>query len=159
MWVSSDLPWGWGHLWQQPNSDLLAWPEVSFRFFNKMLWKNLNETFGHSTRGWAKAPLLWAPDADSWLIRKDPEAGKGWRQKEKGMTEDERVGWHYWLSGHEIEQAPGDGEGQESLVCCSPWGRKKSDMTEWLNNKLSSDELKCVMGENCQYIGFFILSY
>ena len=72
----------------------------------------------------AKAPILWPPDVKGWLIRKDPDAGKDWWQ-EKGMREDEMVGWHHWLNGHEFEQAPGDGEGQESLACCSPWGRKK----------------------------------
>ena len=68
------------------------------------------------------------------LIGKDPDAGKDWRQEDKGATEDEMVGWHHQLNGHEFEQAPGDGEGQGSLVCCSPWGRKESDMTEQLNN-------------------------
>ena len=66
------------------------------------------------------------------LIRKDPDAGKDWRQ-EKGMTEDEMVGWHHWLDGHEFEQALGVGDGQGSLTCCSPCGHKKSDMTEGLN--------------------------
>ena len=64
---------------------------------------------------------------------KEPDAGKDWRQEEE-TTKDEMVGWHHWLDGHEFEQAPGDSEGQGSLVCCSPWGRKESDMTEWLNN-------------------------
>ena len=59
----------------------------------------------------AETPILRPPDAKNWLIRKDPDAGKGLRQKEKGMTEDEMVGWHHWLNGHEFEQAPGDGEG------------------------------------------------
>ena len=68
----------------------------------------------------AEAPLLWQPDVKSQLIRKDPDARKDWRQKEKRMTEDEMVGWHHWLNGHEFEQALGDGE-QRSLVCCSPW--------------------------------------
>ena len=63
---------------------------------------------------------------------KDPDAGKGWRQEEKGMTRDEMVGWHHWLSGHEFEQALGVGDGQGSLVCCSPWGHKELDTTEWL---------------------------
>ena len=81
----------------------------------------------------AEAPILWQSDAKSWLIRKDPDAGKDWRQEEKGMTQDEMVGWHHWLNGHEFEQAPGDGEEQRSLVCCSPQGREESDMTEWLN--------------------------
>ena len=68
------------------------------------------------------------------LIRKDSDAGKDWRQEEKGTTEDEMVGCHHQLDGHEFEQAPGDGEGQKILVCCSPWGRKESDTTEQLNN-------------------------
>ena len=63
-------------------------------------------------------------------ISKDPDAGKDWRQEEKGTTEDEMVGWHHWLTGHEFDQAPGDGEGQGSLACCSPWGRKELDTTE-----------------------------
>ena len=80
-----------------------------------------------------EAPILWLPDAKSQLIRKDPDAGKDWRQEEKGMAEDKMVGWHHRLNGHEFEQAPGDGDGQESLMRCSPWGRKESDMTERLN--------------------------
>ena len=71
----------------------------------------------------------------SWLIRKDPHAGKDWRQEKKGMTEEEMVTWHHWSNGHEFGQAPGDGEGQGSLVCCSPWGHKDSDTTEELNSK------------------------
>ena len=82
----------------------------------------------------AEAPVLWARDAKSWLIRKDSDARKDRRQEEKGMTEDEMVGWHHQLNGHEFEQALGVGEGQGSLVCCSPWGHKASDMTEQLNN-------------------------
>ena len=82
----------------------------------------------------AEAPIFWPPDTKSWLIRKDPDAGKDWRQKEKGTTEDEMVGWHHQLNGHEFEQALGDGKGQGSLVCCNPWVHKESDTTEWLNN-------------------------
>ena len=82
----------------------------------------------------AEDPILWPPDAKNWLIGKDPDAGKDWRQEEKGLTEDQMVGWHHWLSGHEFEQAPGDGEGQGRLACCSPWGCKESDMTEQLSN-------------------------
>ena len=70
----------------------------------------------------AEAPILWPLDMKSWLIRKDPDAGKDWRQEEKGMTEDEVVGWHHLLNGHEFAQALGIGEGQGSLVCCSAWG-------------------------------------
>ena len=78
-------------------------------------------------------PILWPPDVKNWLIWKDPDAGKDWRQEKKGMTEDEMVGWHHQLDGHEFEQAPGVGDGQGSLACCSPWACKESDLTEWLN--------------------------
>ena len=81
----------------------------------------------------AETPMLWPPDAKNWLIWKDPDAGKDWRQEEKGTTEDEMVGWHHWLVGWEFEQALGVGEGQGSLACCSPWSRKDLDMTELLN--------------------------
>ena len=73
----------------------------------------------------AETPILWPRDAKNGFIGKDPDAGKDGRQEEKGTTEDEMVGWHHRLNGHEFEQAPGDGEGQGSLACCSPWGRKE----------------------------------
>ena len=73
------------------------------------------------------------PDAMTWLIGKDPDSRKDWRQEEKGMTGDDTVGWHQWLDGLEFEQALGVDNGQGSLVCCSPWGHKESDTTEWLN--------------------------
>ena len=95
---------------------------------------NQSWIFIRRTDAEAEAPTLWPPDGKRWLIRKDPDAGKDGRQKEKGMTEDERVGWHHWLSGLEFEQTPGIGDGQGSLVCCSPWGHKELDTTEWLNN-------------------------
>ena len=81
----------------------------------------------------AEAPILWPSHAKNWLIGKDPDAEKDWRQEEKEMTEDKNVGWHHWLNGHEFEQALGVGDGQRSLACCSPWGSKESHMTEWLN--------------------------
>ena len=87
----------------------------------------------------------WLPDAKNWLTGKDPDAAIDWRQEEKAMTEDEMVGWHHWLDGHEFEQVPGVGDGQGSLACCSPWDRKKSDTTEWLNwktNSLKNEEIK-----------------
>ena len=73
------------------------------------------------------------PDAKNWLIGKDPDDGKDWRQEEKGTTKDEMVGWHYWLNGHESEQAPGVGDRQGGLACYSPWGHKELDTTEQLN--------------------------
>ena len=88
--------------------------------------------------GWtdaeAKAPIIWPPDAKSRFIRKGPDAGKDWRQEEKGATEDEMVAWHHWFNEYKFEQALGDAEGQGGLECCSPQGHKESDMTERLNN-------------------------
>ena len=80
----------------------------------------------------AETPILWPPDAKNQFIGKDSDAGKDGGQEEQGAT-NERVGWHHWLNGHEFEQTLGDCEGQGGLVCCSPWGRKESDTTEWLN--------------------------
>ena len=81
----------------------------------------------------AEVPILWPPDVKNQLTGKNPDAGKDWRQEEKGTTEDEMVGWHHHLNGHEFEQALGVGDGQGSLVCYSPLDRKESDMTEQLN--------------------------
>ena len=81
----------------------------------------------------AETPILWPPHAKSWLIGKDPDAGRNWGQEEKGTTEDEMAGWHHWLDGHEFEWTLGVGDGQVSLACCNSWGRKESDMTEQLN--------------------------
>ena len=80
----------------------------------------------------AETPTLWPPDVKNWLIGKDPDAGKDWRQ-EMAMTEDEMVGWHRWLDRQEFEQALGVGDRQGGLACCHPWGRKESDTTEQLN--------------------------
>ena len=82
----------------------------------------------------AETPTLWLPDAKNWLIWKDPHAEKDWRQEEKGMTEDEMVGWQHWLNIHEFEQVPGVGDGQESLECCRPSGNKESKITEQLTS-------------------------
>ena len=81
----------------------------------------------------AEAPILWPPDAKSLLVGKDPVGGKDWRQ-EKGMTDDEMVGWHHWFNGQQFEQTPGDSERQGSLECCSRWGHQKSVTTERLSN-------------------------
>ena len=82
---------------------------------------------------WSWNSILWPPDAKNWFTRKDSAAGKDWRQEEKGTTEDKTVGRHHPLDGHELEQAPGDGDGQGSLACCSPWDYKELDTTEQLN--------------------------
>ena len=81
----------------------------------------------------AETAIFWPPNVKNWFIGKDPDVGKDWRQEEKGMTEDEMIGCHHWLNGHEFEQAPEVGDGQGGLVCCSPWGCKESDTTEWLS--------------------------
>ena len=81
----------------------------------------------------AETPVLWPPHVKSWLIGKDSDAGRDWGQEEKGTTEDEMAGWHHRLDGHELEWTPGVGDGQGGLACCNSWGRKESDMTEWLN--------------------------
>ena len=81
----------------------------------------------------AETTILWPPNAKSWPIWKDPNAGKDWGQKEKGMTEDEMVGWHHWLSGHAFGWTLRVGDGQGGLVFCGSWGRTELDTTEWLN--------------------------
>ena len=96
---------------------------------------NQSWIFTGRTDAEAEAPILWPPDTKSWLIGKGSDAGKGWTQEEKGMIEDKMIGWHHRLNGHEFEQALGDGEGQGSLTCSSPWGRRELDMTEWLNKQ------------------------
>ena len=80
----------------------------------------------------AETPVLWPPHGKSWLIGKDPDAGRDCGQEEKGTTEAEMAGWHHWLDGRESEWTPGIGDGQGGLACCNSWGRKESDTTEWL---------------------------
>jgi len=111
-----------------------------------------NQSWKFTGRTDAEALILWPPDVKSWLIRKAPDARKDWRQEEKGKTEDEMVGWHHWLDGHEFEQTPGDGEGQESLVFGSPWGCKELDTTKWLNNNNKSETSK----KSVIFQGFFL---
>ena len=81
----------------------------------------------------AEAPILWPPDVKNRLLGEDPDAGQDWRQEEKGMTEDEMVGWHHWFDGHGFEQSPGVGDGQGSLAFCGPWGCKELGTTKQLN--------------------------
>ena len=80
-----------------------------------------------------ETPILWSPDAKSWLIGKDSDAGRDWGQEEKGTTEDEMAGWHHRLDGCEFEWTLGVGDGQGGLACCSSWGHKESDTTELVN--------------------------
>ena len=116
--------WCWGRLlrvpWTARRSNQFILKEISpgFSLAGLMLKLKL-QYFGHLMK--------------SWLIWKDPDAGKDWGQEEKGMTEDEMVGWHHWLDEHGFGWTPGVGDRQGGLVCCDSWGRRESDMTEWLN--------------------------
>ena len=99
---------------------------------NQSILKEISPGFFGRNDVKAKTPLLWPPHAKSWLIGKDSDAGRDWRQEEKGMTEDEVAGWHHWLNGRKSEWTPGVGDGQGGLVCCSSRDHKESDMTERL---------------------------
>ena len=119
--------WGW-RMWRFQNAGEDSTVPWTTRRANQSVQKEINPEY--SLEGlMLKLKLQYFSHLKSWLIGKDPDAGKDWRQEEKGTTEDKMVGWHHWLNGHEFEQAPGGGEGQGSLVCCSPWGRKKLDTT------------------------------
>ena len=95
----------------------------------------------------AETPVLWLPHGKSWLIGKDSDAGRDWGQEEKGTTEDEMAGWHYWLNGCESQWTLGVGDGQEGLVCSNSWGYKELDKTERLN----WTELKRVGLKTCHH--------
>ena len=124
--------------WRIDAFELWCWRRLlrvpwTARRSNQSILRNQSWVFIGRTDAEAETPVLWPPHAKSWFIRKDPVAGKDWRQEEKRMTEDETVGWHHRHDRHEFEQASGVGDGQGGLVCCSPWGHKESDTTEWLN--------------------------
>ena len=100
---------------------------------NQSILKEISPEYSfQKTDAEAETPCFWKADVKKWLTGKDPDAGKDWRQ-EKGITEDEMVGWHHLIGGNEFWAFPGIGSGQGSLACCSPWGHKELDMTEWLN--------------------------
>ena len=107
---------------------------------------NQSWIFTGRTDSEAETPILWPPDMKSLLIWKDPDAGKVWRQKEKGMAEDEMVGWHHWLNRHEFEWTPWVGDGQGGLACCSPWGHKELHMIE--QPIQTEGNISCKYGKN-----------
>ena len=125
--------------WRIDAFELSLTVQDSWVFYNCKKIKPVNPEGNQSwifigrTDAEAETPILQPPDAKNWLTGKDPDAGKDWRQEEKGTSADEMVGWHHRLNGHEFEQAPGVGDGQGNLVCYSPWGHKESDTTERLN--------------------------
>ena len=100
---------------------------------NQSILKDISPVFIGRTDVEAETPILWPPDAKSWLIGKDPDVGKDWGQEEKGMTENEMVGWHHRLNIHGFRWTPGVGDGQGGLACCGSWGLKELDTIEWLN--------------------------
>ena len=148
------------HVWMWQLNHKESWAPKNWCFWTVVLEKSLESPldfkeikpvylkgnqfwiFTGRTDAEAEAATLWPPDRKSWLIRKDLDAGKDWRWEEKGMTEDEMVGWHHWFNGHEFEQALGDGEGQGSLVSCSLWDCKESDiLNDWTTARKSLCEL------------------
>ena len=106
---------------------------MTARRSNQSILKEISPEYSWKDWCWSWTPILWPPDTNNWLIGKDPNARKDWRQEEKGTTEDEMVGWHHRLYGSEFEQALGVGDGQGSLACYSPWGCKELHMTAWRN--------------------------
>ena len=138
-----------GHVWMWELDYKESWMSKNWCFWTVVLEKTLESPldfkeiqpvhpkgnqswiFTGRTDAEAKTPVPWPPD-EKWLIWKDPDAGIDWR-REKGMTEDEMVGWHHQLNRPEFELAPGVGDGQGSLSCCNQWGHKESDTTGWLN--------------------------
>ena len=140
-----------GHVWMWELDYKESWALKNWCFWTVVLEKTLESpldckeiqsvhpkedqswVFIGRTNVEAETPILWPPDVKSWLIWKDPDAGKDRRREEKGMKEDETVGWHHWLNGHEFGWTPGVAVGQGALACCGSWGRKELDMTERLN--------------------------
>ena len=124
--------------WRIDAFELWCWRRLlrvpwTARRSNQSILKEISPEYSLEGLMVKQASILWLPDMKNWLIAKDPDPGKDRRQEEKGMTEDKMVGWHHQLDRHEFEQAPGVSDEQGSLACCSPWGHKESDTTEWLN--------------------------
>ena len=150
-----------GHVWMWALDYKEVWAPKNWWFWTVVLEKTLESPLdckeiqpvrAKGDQSWvfigrndaeAETPTLWPPDAKSWLIGKDSDAGRDWGQEEKGTPEDEMAGWHHRLDGQECEWTPGVGDGQGGLACCGPWGRKESDTTERLNWLTESMILTC----------------
>ena len=145
--ISRDIGFSSVHVWMWELDYKESWALKNWCFWIVVLEKTLESpldckeiqpvhskdqswVFTGRTDAKAETPVLGPPHAKSWLIGKDPDAGNDWGQEEKGMTEDEMVGWHHRLSGHGFGWTPGVGDGQGSLACCGPWGHKESDTIE-----------------------------
>ena len=142
------------HIWMWEWDNKRVWALKNWCFWIVVLEKTLEnpldcmeiEPVSPKENHWKDWCWSWSSNTlGTWCTDltpgKGPDAGKDWRQ-EKRMTEDKMVGWHHWLDGHEFEQAPGVGDGQGSLACCSPWGHKESDTTERLNNNNGKKPMK-----------------
>ena len=161
--------WELDHKESRVPKNLCFWTVVLEKTFESSLYyKEIKPVSAKGNQSWifirrtdaeAETPKLWPPDAKSWLIGKDHDAGKDWRQEEKGMTEDEMVGWHHQLHGHEFEQAPGVGDGQGSLAYCSPWGHKDMDTNEWLNWTSFLKWLYGLEGSSGKYHDYHLRTY
>ena len=126
--------------WMPKN--LCFWTVVFEKTLDPLNCKEIQPVNAQGNQSWiffgrtdaeAETLILWPPEAKNWLLGKDPDAGKDWRQEEKRTAEDEIVGWRHQLKGHEFEEAPAACDRQGNLACCSTWGHKQSDTTEWLD--------------------------
>ena len=122
--IDASKLWCWRRLLRVP------W---SARRSNQSTLKEVSPVFFGRNDAKAETPVLWPPHVKTWLIGKDSDAGRDWGQEEKGTTEDEMAGWHYWPDGHEFERTLGVGDGQGGRACFSSWSHKELDTTEWLN--------------------------
>ena len=129
--------WCWGRLLRVP---------LTARRSNQSILKEISPEYSLEGLMLKLKLQYWPPDAKNWLIWKDPDAGKDWRWEEKGETENEMIGWHHWPDGREFEQAPGVGDGQGGLACCSPWSHRVGHNEQLKSTELnwSSDGLKNV---------------
>ena len=157
-----------GHVWMWELDCEESWALKNWCFWTMVLEKTLESSLDckriqpvHSKgdQSWvffgrtdakAEPPVLWPPHAKSWLIWKDPDAGRDWGREEKGMTEDEMAGWHHQLDGQEFGWTPGVGDGQGGLACCDSWGHKELDTTQRLNWTELKDPLYSA-GNSTQY--------
>ena len=160
--------------WRIDAFELCCW-----RILLRVPWTEVQPVHPKGDQSWvfiggtdveAETPILWPRDVKSWLVGKDPHAGKDWRQEEKGNTEDEMVGWHHWLNRHGFGWTPGVGDEQGGVVCCSSWGHKESDMTEQLNwteyckpsmfkSNIFSEDISTVLNSCFEHLNSKLLTY
>ena len=155
----------WFESKQSGRKEFLLYHQVERKLSEVSWWKPCLVLLYFSLNHWklkvsTVKDKTWTPDVKNWLLGKDPDAEKDWRREEKGTTEDEVVGWHHWLDGHEFEQAPGVGDGQGRLACHSPWGHKELDTAElnWTekSSKILIPNVKTILKNKFAYLYFYI---